>query len=111
MANGAPHNVPVGFHYNPALGSIDIGGHGLARSRKFRDIARAPHVSFVVDDLASVSPWTVRGIEIRGAAEALDYGGASLGPGFDQALIRIYPRRIITWGLDEGGPNARNVTP
>ncbi|MFC4119932.1 hypothetical protein [Nonomuraea zeae] len=27
--------------------------------------------SFVVDDLASVDPWVVRGIEIRGSAVAL----------------------------------------
>ena len=121
--DGAPHNVPVGFHYNAALGTIDIGGHGLARSRKFRDIGCDQHVAFVVDDLAPVHgetdvdrpPWTVHGetvhgIEIRGTAEALNYGGATLGPGFDQDLIRVYPRRIIAWNLDEGGQRARDVT-
>ena len=38
-ADGAPHTVPVGFHYNSALGTIDIGGHALQKSRKFRDVA------------------------------------------------------------------------
>ena len=122
--DGVPHNVPVGFHYNAALGTIDIGGHGLARSRKFRDIGRDPRVAFVVDDLAFAQgetdvdrpPWTVHGetvhgMEIRGTAEALNYGGATLGPGFDQDLIRICPRRIIAWNLDEGGQKARDVTP
>jgi pyridoxamine 5'-phosphate oxidase family protein len=112
--DGWPHNVPVGFHYNPALQTIDIGGHDLGKSRKFHHVQREPRVSFVVDDLASVSPWQPRGIEIRGKAEALDYGGESLGPGFGQPMIRIYPKRIIGWGIDSesfGGANARDVHP
>jgi pyridoxamine 5'-phosphate oxidase family protein len=110
--DGGPHNVPVGFHYNSALDTIDIGGHGLGKSRKFHQVQREPRVSFVVDDLESVDPWTPRGIEIRGRAEALTYGGEVLGPGFGPELIRIYPRRIIGWGIDTppfSGANARNV--
>jgi pyridoxamine 5'-phosphate oxidase family protein len=109
-AHGAPHNVPVGFRYNPALGTIEIGGHGLGASRKFHHVQREPRVSFVVDDLESVSPWKPRFIEIRGKAEALAYGGEAFGPGYSPELIRIYPRRIISWGIDEGH-HARNVTP
>jgi pyridoxamine 5'-phosphate oxidase family protein len=110
--HGEPHNVPVGFHYNPALGTIDIGGHQLGKSRKFHNVQREPRVSFVVDDLETVNPWRPRGVEVRGKAEALTYGGASLGPGFGQELIRIYPVRIIGWGIDTppfSGANARNV--
>ena len=111
-SDGQPHTVPVGFHYNPALDTIEIGGHNLGKSRKFRDVQREPRVAFVVDDLASVDPWTPRGIEVRGRAEALTYGGEVLGRGFGQEFIRIYPRRIIGWGIDTpsfGGANARNV--
>jgi len=111
-ADGEPHNVPVGFHYNPALGTIDIGGHALGQSRKFHHVRREPRVAFVVDDLESITPWTPRGIEIRGKAEALTYGGESLGPGFAGEIIRIYPRRIIAWGIDSppfSGANARDV--
>jgi PPOX class F420-dependent enzyme/OxyR family protein len=111
--NGAPHNVPVAFHFNPALGTIDIGGHALGKTRKFHDVQREPRVSFVVDDLASIDPWVAHGIEIRGKAEALSYGGESLGPGFGPELIRIYPTRIIAWALDGppmSGANARNVS-
>jgi pyridoxamine 5'-phosphate oxidase family protein len=112
--DGAPHNVPVGFHYNSALDTIDIGGHGLGKTRKFSHVQHQPRVSLVVDDLASTDPWTPRGVEIRGVAEALGYGGESLGPGFGAELIRIYPRRIIAWGIDSpsfGGTNARTVHP
>jgi pyridoxamine 5'-phosphate oxidase family protein len=65
-----------------------------------------------VDDLATVDPWAPRGIEIRGTAEALPYGGEALGPGFSAELIRIYPRRIVAWGIDAppfSGRNARTV--
>jgi hypothetical protein len=67
-------------------------------------------VAFVIDDIASVSPWRVRGIEIRGEAENLDTGGTELGPGFAPGMFRITPQRIVSWGL--GGPmwfNARSV--
>lgn len=111
-SDGAPHNVPVGFRYNPALGTIDIGGLNLSKTRKFHDIQREPRVSFVVDDLASIDPWTPRGIEIRGTAQALTEGGKDFGPHFGAELIRITPHRIIAWGIDTdafSGPNARNV--
>ena len=90
-AKNAPQNNPVGFRYNSELGTIDIGGHNLAASRKFRNLKRNPAVAFVVDDLVSVRPWHVRCVEIRGRAEALE----SPSP-----LIRIHPERVISFGLD-----------
>ena len=111
--DGAPHNVPVGFRYNPTLGTIDIGGHALGKTRKFRDVQAERRVAFVVDDLASIQPWVVRGIEIRGTADAIDDGGQSLGPGFGTEMIRITPTRIIAWGIDGSqlSANARDVGP
>jgi pyridoxamine 5'-phosphate oxidase family protein len=35
-ADGVPHVVPLGWTYNPALETIDIGGRDFARTRKFR---------------------------------------------------------------------------
>jgi pyridoxamine 5'-phosphate oxidase family protein len=97
--DGAPRNVPVGFRLNRELGTIDIGGLNLAATQKFHNVRRDPRVSFVVDDLASVDPWTPRCIEIRGTAEALEAGGNDLGPGFGAALIRITPRRVVGFGI------------
>ena len=102
-SNGQPHAVPVGFRYNPEHDTIDIGGHGFARRKKYRDVQLNPLVALVVDDLASVSPWVVRGIEIRGEAEVLQSGGETLGPGFDPEMFRIRPRRIVSWGLEGAG--------
>lgn len=100
--DGQPHVVPVGFRYNPELDTIDIGGHDFAKRKKFRDVQRNPRVAFVVDDLASVSPWRPRGIEIRGEAEVLMSGGEQIGPGFDPEMFRIRPKRIISWALESG---------
>jgi pyridoxamine 5'-phosphate oxidase family protein len=109
--NGGPHVVPVGFRYNPELDTIDIGGHDFAKRKKFRDLRRNAQVALVVDDIASVNPWRVRGIEIRGEAEVLETGGTEIGPGFDAEMFRIAPRRIAAWGIEGDRPsvNARSV--
>jgi len=103
---------PVGFRYNAATGTIDIAGHGMARSRKFRNVAANGQAAFVVDDLASVQPWRPRCVEIRGHAEAIteptdSAWGTGAPPGFDGAIIRIHPRRIISFGIDETDQDVR----
>jgi pyridoxamine 5'-phosphate oxidase family protein len=97
--DGAPQNNPVGFRYNDELGTIDIGGRDMGATRKFRNVAGNPKVAFVVDDLASVQPWRPRCAEIRGRAEALR-DLASQPSGFSAEIIRIYPERVISFGLD-----------
>jgi pyridoxamine 5'-phosphate oxidase family protein len=101
--NGRPQNNPVGFRYNPDLGTIDIGGRAMGRSRKYANLATNPHVAFVVDDIASFHPWRVRCVEIRGTAEAI--AGQEPGiAGFSGEIIRIRPRRIISFGLEPDAP-------
>jgi pyridoxamine 5'-phosphate oxidase family protein len=92
---GEPQVAAVGFHYNPEHDTIDIAGHGMANSQKFRNIARNGHVSLLIDDI--LPPWKVRSLEIRGQAQALSEGGQSIIPDGDPALIRITPTRIIFW--------------
>ena len=108
--DGAPQTRPVSFTLNRELNTIDIGGHNMATSQKYRNVRADARVSFVVDDVASVNPWRPRGIEIRGTAEVLT--ADPLRPGFTADLIRIHPARVLGWGLDTDGfapPNARNV--
>jgi pyridoxamine 5'-phosphate oxidase family protein len=107
--DGRPHVTPVGVFYDSATGTIVIGGAAdMAGSKKFRDVQRRPDVALVVDDLAAVDPWTPRGIEIRGHAEAHLDGGEEVGRRlgadfpFDAAWISIRPRRILAWGIDTG---------
>ena len=89
--DGMPHVTPVGWSYNAEYDAIDIGGHGLERTKKYRDVARTGRAAVVIDDLLSTEPWRPQGIEIRGRAEALDR---------PTPLIRIRPRRVVSWGIE-----------
>lgn len=100
---GDPQNNPVGFVYNAETGTIDIRGHDLPKTRKYRNVRGNDQVAFVVDDLVSVRPWRVRGIEIRGRAETTVLETAQGG----HDIIRIHPRTIFSWGLD---PAAGHMT-
>lgn len=115
QADGSPQVKPVGFSYNPELGTVDITGFGMSGSQKFRNVSRDGRAALVVDDVASVSPWRVRFLEIRGSAEAVPSAGSDGQP--DSALIRIWPRRVLSFGVEEppGEPHktqlrARDVT-
>lgn len=94
--DGTLQNNPVGFRVNEVAGTIDIGGRAMGSSRKFRNVEETGVVAFVVDDIASLTPWTVRGIEIRGRAEALTDQPAR-SPQLSPEIIRIHPERIISW--------------
>jgi pyridoxamine 5'-phosphate oxidase family protein len=101
--DGTPHVVPVGWRLNRDLDTIDVGGSDLTRSKKFRDARRSGRGAIVIDDLASVDPWSPRGIEVRGRAEVIKE---------PRPLIRIHPERIVSWGLDSavlGRRHARTV--
>jgi pyridoxamine 5'-phosphate oxidase family protein len=108
-AEGRPHVVPVAFRYNAKLDAVDIGGHNFAGSKKFRDAGKTGKAAFVVDDV--LPPWRVRGVEVRGRAEVHSEGGKEIMEDFAEELIRIFPRRIVGWGIDSDAfsQNARSV--
>jgi pyridoxamine 5'-phosphate oxidase family protein len=95
-----PHVVPTSYQYNAELGTIDVGGHHVATTKKFRDVQANGWAALVVDDLVSTDPWTPRFLEIRGRAEAIPTGGRHLGPGFGDAFIRIHPEKVNTFGIE-----------
>jgi len=95
-----PHVVPTSFRCNPELGTIDIGGHHVATTKKYRDVQATGWAAIVVDDLVSTDPWRPRMLEIRGRAEAIPTGGKALGPGFGDGFIRIYPEKINSFGIE-----------
>jgi pyridoxamine 5'-phosphate oxidase family protein len=107
-ADGRPQVKPVGFLLDPDTDELVIGGvagSGMGTSKKFRDVAATGVASIVVDDLAAVDPWTPRGVEVRGFAEARTAGGAEIGKrlgasfDFDPAWILVRPTRILSWGI------------
>ena len=102
--NGTLQNSPVGFSYNEPLGTIDVYVYNLANSQKFRNVATNNTVAFVVDDIFSHDPWRVRCLEIRGTAENAENAEG-------EPLIRITPKRIISFGIDDTDTEAHDLVP
>ncbi|MFI6604490.1 PPOX class F420-dependent oxidoreductase [Nonomuraea sp. NPDC050536] len=94
----SPQVNPVSCYFNPTTNTIDIGGHNMAASRKYRNVQANPHVAVVFDDMPGGMD-RIRCLEVRGVAEAIDAPSDSAArlPG---AIIRIHPRRVISWGID-----------
>lgn len=105
--DGTLQNNPVGFTYNDDLGTIDIRGYRMSKSRKFRNVASNSTVALVIDDIASRDPWRVRCLEIRGTAEQAESGDSEN----DTAIIRITPRRIISFGIDDTSSEPHQLVP
>ncbi len=97
-ADGTPHVTPVGWRLTARGDVIEVGGIDMPNTKKFRDVARKGRAAIVIDEV--LPPWRPRGIEIRGNAEAVEQ---------PEPVIRIHPRRIISWGLDDTGRYARDV--
>lgn len=87
--DGTPHVTPVGHSYNSTLDTIDVGGMDLPRTKKYRDLQRNNRVAIVIDDV--LPPWQPRGVEVRGHAETVTD---------PQAVVRIHPERIVSWGIE-----------
>ena len=92
--DGRPQVTPVGmWRYVPEVGAIEISGHDLAATRKFRNVSLNPQAALVVDDLAPGEGWHPRAVMVEGRAEALEEDGRG------NPVIRIVPDRVISGGL------------
>lgn len=100
--DGTPQNKPVGYRYNAELGTVDIGGFNMETSAKYRNIRTRPDVSFVVDDAIGEGASGMRFVEVRGRAEQVS--GTPPSDGESQHLIRIHPRRVVSWNIADGEP-------
>ncbi len=99
-ADGVVQANPVGFVVEDG-GTIVIGGYRMGASRKFRNVAATGRAALVVDDVKSLNPWQVRGIEIRGRADAATDPEPPI-PGTTTEVIRIPPETVFTWGVEPG---------
>lgn len=106
-ANGAPQNNPVGVFLDEKTGDILIGGGALGTTRKFRNVRANDRVALVVDDLVSRDPWTVRGLEIRGTAVALEDVDPPV-PFMSREVIRITPTWVSSWGIETDARERRS---
>jgi PPOX class F420-dependent enzyme/OxyR family protein/uncharacterized protein (TIGR02246 family) len=111
--DGVPQNKPVGFAYNTERGTIDIAGFDMEASAKYRNVAVNPKVAFVVDDAISEGAAGMRFLEIRGSAEQVTVEPvpieqlsieSSATAGLSRQIIRIHPRRTISWNIDPDHP-------
>ena len=97
-AKGIPEVSPVGFEFDGKY--FWIGSHSqeiFFGTRRYRNIASGNrHVSIVIDDLASVTPWRPRGIRVSGTAEVMQHDGI-FGPG---KYFRITPKVTVSWGIE-----------
>jgi pyridoxamine 5'-phosphate oxidase family protein len=102
-ASGAPQNNPVGVFLDGETGDILIGGGAMGKTRKFRNVRANDQVALVVDDLVSRDPWTVRFLEIRGTAVALEDVDPPMR-GMSREVIRITPTWVKSLGVDRDAP-------
>jgi pyridoxamine 5'-phosphate oxidase family protein len=91
-ASGQPDVAPVGFGVDGD--DIVSGGLDITKTVRYTNLQDNPRATVVIDDLASLDPWTPRGIKVRGAA--------SIEPHDDGPRIRIRPQVIWSWGINAG---------
>jgi pyridoxamine 5'-phosphate oxidase family protein len=96
--DGTPHIAPVGWSLDENAAVVRIGGIDLPSTKKFRDVARTGRAAVVIDDV--LPPFRPRGVEVRGRAVAMHE---------PEALIVIYPERIVSWGLEGAPRSARDI--
>jgi len=92
--SGRPDVAPVVFEIDGD--DVLTAGFDITHTVRYRNVQSNPRVSVVVDDLASVNPWSPRGIKIIGTAIIEDVDGS---PRF-----RISPEVIISWALNDTTP-------
>lgn len=92
--NGRPDVAPVVFDIDGD--DILTAGFDVAHTVRYRNIQTNPSVSVVVDDLASVEPWSPRGIKIIGTAVIEESDGS--------LRFRISPTVIISWAINDTTP-------
>jgi pyridoxamine 5'-phosphate oxidase family protein len=97
--DGTPHIAPVGWSLDDGATVVRIGGNDLPSTKKFRDVARTGRAAVVIDDV--LPPFRPRGVEVRGRAAAVRE---------PEAMIVIYPERIVSWGLEGAPSSARDVS-
>jgi len=75
---------------------IVTAGFDVTKTLRYKNIQTNPQATVVIDDLASVQPWSPRGIKVRGRA--------GIEQGATGERFRIKPEVIWSWGVNRPGP-------
>jgi pyridoxamine 5'-phosphate oxidase family protein len=92
--SGKPDVAPVGFTVDGD--DIITAGFDITKTVRYRNVQSNPRASVVIDDLASIDPWSPRGVKIVGTVSIEMVNGS---PQF-----RISPDVIISWGVNDTSP-------
>jgi len=92
--SGRPDVAPVVFEVDGS--DITTAGFDVTHTVRYRNVQKNPRASVVVDDLASMNPWSPRGIKVIGSVAIEDAGGS---PRF-----RITPEVIVSWSINDTTP-------
>jgi pyridoxamine 5'-phosphate oxidase family protein len=97
---GAPDVAAVTFTVDGD--TLVSGGYDITKTVRYGNLTANPRAVIVIDDLASVDPWSPRGVKVRGSAALEEHNG--------RLQIRITPEVIWSWGLNpEGESRFRGV--
>lgn len=91
---GKPDVAPVVFEVDGD--DIVTAGFDITHTVRYRNVLANPRAVLVVDDLATVDPWSPRGVKIIGRAAIEEVDGA---PRF-----RISPEVVISWAINDTTP-------
>ena len=91
---GRPDVAPVVFELDGD--DIVTSGFHIAKTVRYRNVAANPRATVVIDDLASMNPWSPRGIKIIGSCVVESADGGE--------RFRITPEVIISWAINDTTP-------
>jgi pyridoxamine 5'-phosphate oxidase family protein len=91
---GRPDVAPVVFELDGD--DIVTSGFDISSTVRYRNIRENPRVTVVVDDLASINPWSPRGVKVIGTCVIEAHG--------DGERFRISPHVVISWGINDARP-------
>ena len=92
--SGRPDVAPVIFQLEDD--AVITAGFNIAETVRYKNVLANPQVTIVIDDLASVDPWTPRGIKATDTCSIENIGG--------NERFRISPKVIISWGINDTTP-------
>jgi len=92
--SGRPDVAPVVFEVEGD--DILTSGFDIPKTVRYRNVKENPRVTVVIDDLASMNPWSPRGLKIIGTCVIESHGGGE--------RFRISPDVIISWAINDTTP-------
>jgi len=92
--DGKPDIAPVVFEVDGD--DIVTAGFDISHTVRYRNLQKNPQATVVIDDLASMNPWSPRGIKVIGTAIIETFEGGE--------RFRISPQVIVSWAINDTTP-------